>query len=79
MRTDLCTGHASTRIDYEKSIILETIYAICPDGRVLESNEVERSGSFSQGRTWSLSGKSAQEVQGTIEYIGKYPTPSITL
>jgi hypothetical protein len=69
----ICKGFSTSRIDYDKSEILEVLYAKLDDGTVLVTNEHKRTNEFdAKGRRWFV-GEGVPEV---AEFIGHYPVPS---
>lgn len=74
----LCKGYATSRIDYAAGEILETLFAVYPDGRVAQSVECARHSSFLENRTWNASSKTAADIRADpeIEFIGNYYMPA---
>lgn len=74
----LCKGFSTTRIDGDK--ILETLYALLPDGTALISGEHVRTNHFDgNGRHWIACEHGAEWIKRHTGFIGHYLTPSTRL
>lgn len=77
----LCLGYMAYRIDTERAVILETLYAVGSDGRVFKSDEAVKNNSFC-GREWKKTDMHCNDVFGRVktgglEFIGSYPIPRV--
>lgn len=71
-----CAGYCIEHTN-ENGEQVETLFAICEDGKILESFPRQYKNSFTIGRTWKKSTLNAHEVQGRATFIGRYPQPTI--
>ena len=75
MENQLCKGFMNSYIKGEE--ILEVLYAILPNGDVLESEESKKGVSFLAGKVYKVSEIPAYKVVADFEFIGNYPIPKL--
>lgn len=67
----LCKGYTVPAVGADK--LLETLYAECPDGRVLSTGLIDASPCFDKShREWF----EVSNVPEGAQYIGTYPIPN---
>jgi hypothetical protein len=76
MNDTLCKGYTLSNVN-ENFEVIETCFAICADGQVIQSLPQKFSNDFAKGRNWIASDMTADEVRKAAEYCGFYAVPAI--
>lgn len=77
-QTTLTRGYVKQRVDDSTFKVMEILFAVYPDGRVLEAEECERNYGFREGRVWKNSDRAHADILADkdIEFIGNYAMPA---